>query len=122
MEPSSQRPGSGTGVGGPPLTHPRATGLEAAVAAAVNEAMARHGGGGGGGNGGDFGKRIAAVESRLETIEKTMVTKEVLQQELRSLHVEISKVPFETIKWVLLATGTIAAIIFGIYNIFMKHT
>jgi hypothetical protein len=82
--------------------------------------MARHGGNGGN-NGGDLGKRVAAIENRLETIEKTMVTKEILQKELRDLHVEVSKVPFETIKWVLLATGTIAAIIFSAYNIFFKH-
>jgi hypothetical protein len=118
VEPSPPTIGGGSG---PPLTHPKAAGLEAAVAHAVQEAMSRYGGGNGGGNGGDIGKRVLAIEVRLETIERTMVTKEVLQQELRLLHVEIVKIPFETIKWVLLAAGTIAAIIYGAYSLFIKH-
>src|SRR5258707_14962151 len=101
VEPSSSVQGSG-----PPLTHPRAMGLESVVQQAVKDEFARQSGDGG--NGGGIEKRLAAVENRIKLIEETMVTKEVLQKELRTLQVEISKVPFETIKWVFGLPGILA--------------
>ena len=50
-----------------------------------------------------------------------MVTGETLQKELGTLRSEIQKIPFETIKWLFLLAGTIAAIVFGTYQMFLKH-
>ena len=119
MEPSAHSAPGGGGVG-PPLTHPKAAGLEAVVASAVSEAFAKHGGGRGGGGNGELEKRVVAIEARLGVIEKTMVTGESLQRELGALRTEVSKVPFETIKWFVLAAGTIAAIVFGYFNVFAR--
>lgn len=104
---------------GPPLVHPRAVGLEAVVRDTVKEEIARQGGGNGGG--GELEKRVTAIERQLAVIENTMVTTEGLQKELGAIKTELSKVPFETIKWFFAVAGIIAAIVFGVYNVLLKH-
>ena len=80
-----------------------------------SEAPPKHGG-----SGGDVQKRLTAVEARLGVIEKTMVTAEVLQREIGAVRVEIAKVPFETIKWLLAVSGIAAAIATTVYNIWFR--
>lgn len=115
MEPSAEH-GAGSGAG-PPLTHPKAAGLEAVVASAVQEALTRYGGGNGGGG---WEKQMALIESRLGVIEKTMVTGETLQKELGNVRTEVGKVPFETFKWLLVLAGIAAAVATAIYNIWFR--
>lgn len=117
MDPSSQSKESG-----PPLSHPRFAGLEGAIAGAVRDEFDRRRSSGNGGNGGDYDKRITAIESRLTSIEKTMVTGEILQRELANVRVEIHKIPLETIKWVFGLPTVVAAIAMVVYTIFFKHT
>ena len=84
-------------------------------------------------------KRFTAVEGRLDVIGKTLVTAEVLEREIgalrdevhvglaavrhemqvgfAALRVEIAKVPFELVKWLIALAGIAAAIATTVYNI-----
>ena len=99
-----------------------------------NDAASKHGGSGGG----ELGQRVAAVESRLSVIEKTMVTTEAFQHEmgavrgeigglrddmhkdLGAVRVEIAKIPFELVKWLVALAGIAAAIATTVYNLWFR--
>jgi hypothetical protein len=92
-----------------------------------SEAPSKHGGNGGG----ELEKRVTGIETRLGVIGKTMVTAEVLQRELGALRkemhaefvalrVEIARMPFETINWLLAVFGIAAAITTTVYSIWFR--
>jgi hypothetical protein len=103
-----------------------------------SDAAPKHGGGGGG----ELEKRMTAVEARLGVIEKTMVTTEAFQREfgavrdelhmglaalrrevsreLGNVRVEIEKIPFELVKWLIALFGIATAIATAIYNLWFR--
>jgi hypothetical protein len=103
-----------------------------------SDAAPKHGGSGGG----ELERRMTGVETRLSVIEKTMVTAEVFERELGVLRteigglrgdvradlealrgemrVELAKVPFETVKWLLAVSGIAAALATTVYNIWFR--
>lgn len=61
------------------------------------------------------------MEIGLANVRKEMQAQDgALRVEIAKAHVEIAKVPFETLKWLLAAAGLAAAIATAIYNIWFR--
>jgi len=99
----------GPGKSGTPTRHPRAEGLENTVSSAVKAELDQRGvtGGSGGGGRDDVDIRLKSLETDVAIIKNTMVTKDVFEERAGKIEIEVSKVPFETIKWLV---GTIIAL------------
>ncbi|NOQ63506.1 MAG: hypothetical protein GQ582_03225 [Methyloprofundus sp.] len=110
---------SSTGPNRPttPRIHPNSNGLEGAVASAVNAELEKRGFNGGGGSGDDTDARLRSLETDMAIVKEAMVTKELFARETGEIKTEISKVPFETFKWLLATTVAITLLIVAVIKL-----
>ena len=102
-----------------PKSHPKGNGLEGAIRDGVQSELDRRGMGNGGGD-----DRLARLEREVAVIKETMATQKHLDAEVAKLQrdsadikVELARMPFKIVTWLLTAIGAISGIIFTVYRI-----
>ncbi|KAF3978604.1 MAG: hypothetical protein HFP77_01065 [Methylococcales symbiont of Iophon sp. n. MRB-2018] len=93
-----------------PSKLPSSKGLENAILAGIDAEFEKREFNGGG----DTDARLRVLETDMAIVKEAMVTKEIFAREMGDIKTEVSKVPFETFKWLL---GTAVAITFLILAI-----
>jgi len=96
---------------GTPSKHPRSDDLQDAIASGVNAELDRRGISGGGGGDDGIEARLKALETDVAIIKSAVVTKDVFEERAGKIEKEISRVPFDTIKWLVATIIALASLV-----------
>jgi len=100
-----------------PSIHPSFKGLENAISSGVDAEFEKRGFNGGGGSGDDTDARLRSLETDMAIVKEAMVTKEIFAREMGDIKTEVSKVPFETFKWLLATAVAITLLIVAVIKL-----